>query len=82
MEFDDSLHHISLQVIEGGSLNVGFSSYWTAFTLTAAGDQETLVDVKVSYESETEESTKTSNATESTLHFLKHLETYFLDGAS
>jgi hypothetical protein len=79
VELDESLHQITLQVIEGGHLSLGFSSYKTTFILTATGEQETMVHVIVSYESETQETITPSKTTESTLYFLKCLETYLLN---
>ncbi|PON44602.1 START-like domain containing protein [Parasponia andersonii] len=40
----------------GGHLNLGFSSYKTIFQLTSEEEEKTQVNVKVLYESETEES--------------------------
>ncbi|CAI9283605.1 unnamed protein product [Lactuca saligna] len=46
VEFDESLHQIALEILEGGHLDHGFSSYTTGFKLTAVGEGETLIDVK------------------------------------
>ena len=82
-ELDESQHRIGLQVIEGGHLNSGFSFYKTTFQLSAIGEQETLVDVTISYESETDqESNMPCKTSESTLYFIKCLETYLLNDAS
>jgi hypothetical protein len=82
-ELDESQHRIGLQVIEGGHLNSGFSFYKTTFQLSAIGEQETLVDVTISYESETDqESNMPCKKSESTLYFIKCLETYLLNDAS
>ncbi|XP_071939674.1 phytohormone-binding protein-like isoform X2 [Coffea arabica] len=45
--FNESLHQIGFQVIEGGYLNHGFTSYTTVLRFNAAGESETIVDVKV-----------------------------------
>nr|XP_023920555.1 phytohormone-binding protein-like [Quercus suber] len=83
VELEESLHRIALQVLEGGHLNKGFSFYKTTFQLNAIAKQETLVDVTVSSETETDqESTMPSKTIEATLEFLKCLETYIMNGAS
>jgi hypothetical protein len=84
VELDESLHQITLEVVEGGYLSLGFASYKTTFILTSTGEQESLVDVRVSYHhSQTDqESAIPSNTVDSTLHFIKCLESYFLIGAS
>ena len=82
MELDESFHRIALQVLEGGHLNKGFSFYVTTFQLTAIAEQETLVDVTVSFETETyQESTMPSKTIKATLEFLKCLETNIMNGA-
>ena len=45
--FNESLHQIGMQVIEGGHLNHGFTSYTTVLQFNAVGESETIVDVKV-----------------------------------
>ncbi|KAK4576581.1 hypothetical protein RGQ29_027214 [Quercus rubra] len=83
VELEESLHRIALQVLEGGHLNKGFSFYKTTFQLNAIAKQETLVDVTISSETETDqESTMPSKKIEATLEFLKCLETYIMNGAS
>lgn len=72
MELDEVLHQIGLQVIEGGHLEHGFSSYKTTFQLTEITEKETSVDVKVVYEVEAEEETDMPARTpKSTLAFFK-----------
>ncbi|KAF2285952.1 hypothetical protein GH714_009151 [Hevea brasiliensis] len=56
-EFDESLHRIALEVIEGGHLNLGFSYYNTIFQLTATEEGETLIEVTVAYDSEIDDDT-------------------------
>ena len=81
-EFDEFVHRIGLEVIEGGHLNHGFSHYKTTFQLTSTGEQETLIDVTISYESQVEEDTIPSNSASSTLVFIKHMENYLMNGAT
>ncbi|XP_059664532.1 phytohormone-binding protein-like [Cornus florida] len=83
VEFDESLHIIAQQVIEGGHLNFGFTSYKTIFQLTASGESETTVDFMVVYETEAEEETHMPlQTTKSTLTFIKCLENYLLNQPS
>ncbi|WOG92013.1 hypothetical protein DCAR_0311269 [Daucus carota subsp. sativus] len=82
VELDESLHLIALQVIEGGHLNHGFTSYKTSFQLSAITDSETLVDVIVVYETEAEATLMPSQTTNSALAFLKCVETYVLNQGS
>lgn len=76
-EFDEFVHRIGLEVIEGGHLNHGFSHYKTTFQFTSTGEQETLIDVTISYESQVEKDTMPS-----TLVFIKHMENYLMSGAT
>lgn len=80
-ELDEISHEIGLQVVEGGYLNQGFSYYKTSFQLSAIGENKTMVKVKISYETETEDSTLPLKTTESALFFLRCLETYLLNDA-
>jgi hypothetical protein len=84
VELDESLHQITLEVMEGGYLSLGFASYKTTLLLTGTGEQESLVDAIVSYHhSQTDqENAMPSNTVDSTLHFIKCLESYFLNGTS
>ncbi|XP_057460678.1 phytohormone-binding protein CSBP-like [Actinidia eriantha] len=81
VDLDESLHQIGLQVVEGGHLNLGFSSYKTTFQLIANGDSETLINAKVVYEVEADQ--KTTIIPEKTLMssvaFIEHLENYLLN---
>lgn len=47
VELDESVHKFGLQVIEGGHLNFGFSSYKTTFQRTSIHDKETLVSIEI-----------------------------------
>ena len=62
----------------------GFSYYKTSFQLSAIGEHKTLVNVKISFdfESDTEESAQPMKTAESALFFLRFLETYLLNDAS
>jgi acetoin utilization deacetylase AcuC-like enzyme len=85
MALDESLHQITLEVLEGGYTSLGFASYKTlTLILTANGEQESLVDVIFSYYhfQTDQESAKLSNTMDSTLHFIQCVESYFLNGAS
>ncbi|CAB4277597.1 unnamed protein product [Prunus armeniaca] len=81
VELDDAVHKIGLQVIEGGHLNFGFSSYKTTFQLTPIQEEETMVSVEVTYESEVEDSSMPSKTAKSVLAFIRNLECYLLNGA-
>ncbi|XP_020215149.1 phytohormone-binding protein [Cajanus cajan] len=82
-ELDEISHEFGLQVVEGGYLNQGFSYYKTSFQLSALEEHKTLVNVKISfdYESDTEESTQPMKTAESALFFVRCLETYLLSDA-
>ncbi|XP_015896066.3 phytohormone-binding protein [Ziziphus jujuba] len=82
VELDESAHQIGIQVVEGGHLNHGFSFYQTTFQLSAIEEHRTQVNVKVLYESATEERTMPSKTTASALSFISSLENYLLHGAS
>ncbi|XP_028779866.1 phytohormone-binding protein CSBP-like [Neltuma alba] len=76
-ELDLSSHEIGLEVIEGGHLDRGFSFYKTTFQLCAKGEDQTEVNVKISYESEKED----LKSAEPTLFYLSCLQKYLLNGA-
>ncbi|KAJ1395491.1 START-like domain superfamily [Sesbania bispinosa] len=82
-EFDELSHEIGLQVTEGGYLNQGLSYYKTNFQLSAVGENQTLVNVKIFYdhESDIEERVKPTKTSESTLFYLRRLESYLINGA-
>ncbi|KAI4333718.1 hypothetical protein L6164_018491 [Bauhinia variegata] len=82
-ELDEASHEIGLQVIEGGYLNIGFSYYKTTFQLSALGDGKTLVNIKITYETETGETNKPQPKMtgESSLKFVRGIEKYLLNGA-
>ncbi|KAL3508627.1 hypothetical protein ACH5RR_028028 [Cinchona calisaya] len=79
--FEESVQKFGLQVIEGGNLNHGFSSYTTIFQLTSTqgeSESETLVDIKVVCETtaDAEETHLPEETTKSALAFIKRLEEY------
>uniref|UniRef100_A0A7N0U883 Bet v I/Major latex protein domain-containing protein n=1 Tax=Kalanchoe fedtschenkoi TaxID=63787 RepID=A0A7N0U883_KALFE len=77
VEFDESSCSIGLEVTEGGKLDAGFSAYTTFFKLTAAAEAETVVDIRVVYQTDTGESLiSTQKTTDPTLSFLNCLEAY------
>ncbi|XP_030441048.2 phytohormone-binding protein-like [Syzygium oleosum] len=78
VELDESLHRIGLQVIEGGHLDLGFTFYKVSNQLTTISEKQTLVDVMVAYECETEETVLPSETTASALAWIKGLENYLL----
>ncbi|CAJ1978598.1 unnamed protein product [Sphenostylis stenocarpa] len=82
-EFDESSHEIGLQVIEGGYLAQGLSYYKTTFQLSAIGEDKTLVNIKISYdhESDIEEKVKPTETSQSTLFYLRRLEIYLNSSA-
>ncbi|WCJ18229.1 Major strawberry allergen Fra a 1-A [Euphorbia peplus] len=86
-EYNESVHRLGFEVIEGGHLLLGFSHYETIFQLTSSSDRddETLIDFTVTYESSSQSQSQdhdddvfTSNTISSTLAFLKILENYLL----
>ncbi|KAG8364981.1 hypothetical protein BUALT_Bualt18G0055100 [Buddleja alternifolia] len=78
VEFDESQHRIALQVIEGGRLDVGFTFHKATFQLTATGDSETMVDLKVDFETESQETNATGGMIKSVVAFTQALETFLL----
>ncbi|KAE9592931.1 hypothetical protein Lal_00028720 [Lupinus albus] len=83
VNLDENTHEIGLQVIEGGHLNQGFSYYKTSFQLSAIGEIQTLVSVKISYDYEpnSEESTHSMKTSDFMLSYLRCLEKYILNDA-
>ena len=81
VELDESRRQIGIQVIEGGKLNIGFSSYTTTLQLNTSesDDKKTLVNVKVSYEYEMEDNTMPSKQITSILAFISAIESYLLN---
>ena len=55
MELDESQYRFALQVLEGPALTLrDFTSLTTTFQLMAISEKETLVDMKVEYNTEKE----------------------------
>ncbi|XP_054817126.1 phytohormone-binding protein CSBP-like [Prosopis cineraria] len=83
-ELDGTAHVIAFEYVEGGFLDRGFTYFKTTIQLSAKGEGQTLVDVKISYESDIdEESTQrlTKTAVTSALNFLSGLEKRLSDAA-
>ncbi|KAL2327711.1 hypothetical protein Fmac_021138 [Flemingia macrophylla] len=82
-ELDEVSHELGLQVVEGGYLTQGFSYYKTSFQLSALEQNKTLVNVKISfdYESDTEECSQPKKTAEAVIFFLRCLETYLSSDA-
>nr|XP_043607302.1 phytohormone-binding protein CSBP-like [Erigeron canadensis] len=82
VELDESLRQMALEVVEGGNLDHGYSSYTTHVKLTEVGKAETLVGVKVVYETKTEaEDTHMPGDTlKPSLHYFKCLENHMSNG--
>ncbi|XP_019450766.1 PREDICTED: phytohormone-binding protein-like [Lupinus angustifolius] len=82
VELNEITHEIGLQVVEGGHLNQGLSYYKTSFQLSAIGEVQTLVNVKISYDhdSDIQESNSHSMKTSDfVLFYLRCLEKYILN---
>ncbi|KAG7015486.1 Phytohormone-binding protein, partial [Cucurbita argyrosperma subsp. argyrosperma] len=72
-------------VVEGIMLKRGFSSFKTTFNLSSMGEKETLVDIKVVYETERDgedEVEMKEAATKPALSFLQLLEKFLLHSSS
>ncbi|KAG6577387.1 Phytohormone-binding protein, partial [Cucurbita argyrosperma subsp. sororia] len=85
VELDETKHEFGLEVVEGIMLKRGFSSFKTTFNLSSMGEKETLVDIKVVYETERDgedEVEMKEAATKPALSFLQLLEKFLLDSSS
>lgn len=78
---DESQHEFGLQIVEGVMLKRGFSYFKTIFQLSETEEQQTLVDIKVMYETEIEDD-MAEMATKPALYFVNLLEKYLLKCAS
>ncbi|KAF9612108.1 hypothetical protein IFM89_038176 [Coptis chinensis] len=78
VEFDEAHHKIAIQVLGGGHLDLGFSSYKTAFHFTEIGDTETQVDISVLYDTKLEKATMALETTRSALAVIECFEKYLL----
>ncbi|KAE9616980.1 hypothetical protein Lal_00035099 [Lupinus albus] len=81
VELNEITHEIGLQVVEGGHLNQGLSYYKTSFQLSAIGENQTLVNVKISYDYEPniEDSSHSMKTSDFVLFYLRCLEKYILN---
>ncbi|KAJ9535592.1 hypothetical protein OSB04_un001270 [Centaurea solstitialis] len=74
VELDESLHKIALEVLEGGHLDNGYSSYTTSFKLSAVEKAETFIDVKVLYETKPDHTHIPGGTIKGPIHYIKCLE--------
>ncbi|KAM5585907.1 phytohormone-binding protein-like [Rosa sericea] len=75
VELDESQYRFALQVLEGPGLTLrDFSSLTTTFQLSAISEKETLVDMKVEYNTEKEETNMGEIAMQPVLSFVQLLE--------
>lgn len=79
VELDDSEYRFALKVLEGPALTLrNFSALTTSFQLSKIGEQETLVDLKVVYETEKEEANTGDIALQPAISYIQYLEKYVL----
>ncbi|GJR65838.1 phytohormone-binding protein-like protein [Tanacetum coccineum] len=78
VEFDESVHYIAFEILEGGHLDHGFLKYTTAIKLTEVGEAETLIDMKALYETKPEHNHVPGDTLKATLLYLRSFETYLL----
>ncbi|KAK3020630.1 hypothetical protein RJ639_047851 [Escallonia herrerae] len=78
VDFDESLHQFGLEVIEGRHLTIGFSYYKIFYQLTATTESETLIDIKVIYETEADETLTQVETRKLALAYIKLLEDHLL----
>nr|GEW73929.1 phytohormone-binding protein-like [Tanacetum cinerariifolium] len=78
VEIDESVRYIALEILEGGHLDHGFLKYTTAFKLTEVGEAETLIDMKVLYETKPEHNHVPGDTLKATFLYLRSLENYLL----
>lgn len=80
VELDDSEYRFALKVLEGPALTLrNFSALTTSFQLSKIGEQETLVDLKVVYETEKEEANTGDIALQPAISYIQFLEKYVLE---
>ncbi|XP_008226687.1 phytohormone-binding protein-like [Prunus avium] len=80
VELDDSEYRFALKVLEGPALTLrNFSALTTSFQLSKIGEQETLVDMKVVYETEKEEANTGDIALQPAISYIQFLEKYVLE---
>lgn len=80
MELDESLHQFALEILEGGHLDLGFSSYTTSFKFTEVSESETLIGMKVLYETKPEHTHIPGETLKAMLRYIKCYENYLLNG--
>ncbi|PIA25980.1 hypothetical protein AQUCO_10200033v1 [Aquilegia coerulea] len=78
VEFDEEQHKLGIQVVGGGHLDLGYTSYQTSFQLTETGKTQTQVDISVVYDTKMEEVTMPMDTTNSAMAVIKCLENYLL----
>ncbi|XP_009334604.2 phytohormone-binding protein CSBP-like [Pyrus x bretschneideri] len=80
VELDESHYRYALQVIKGPALTLrNFSALTTFFQLKRIREQETLVDMKVVYETEKEEVNSSEIAMQPVTSYVQLLEKYLLE---
>ncbi|KAM1808056.1 hypothetical protein ACFX11_030986 [Malus domestica] len=80
VELDESHYRYALQVIKGPALTLrNFSALTTFFQLKKIGEQETLFDMKVVYETEKEEVNSSEIAMQPVTSYVQLLEKYLLE---
>ncbi|KAK1407078.1 hypothetical protein QVD17_38689 [Tagetes erecta] len=82
VEYDESVYQMALEILEGGHLDHGFISYTIAFKLTQVTHAETLINIKVLYETKPEHKLIPGETMKSTFHFINCLEKYLLKDLS
>lgn len=78
--YDESVHEIALEILEGGHLYHGFTSYTTAFKLTEVSEAETLIDIKVLYETKPEYTHIPGETIKATFRYINSLENHLRKG--
>ncbi|XP_068309825.1 phytohormone-binding protein CSBP-like [Pyrus communis] len=80
VELDESQYRYALQVVEGPALTLrNFSALTSFFQLRKIGEQETLVDMKVEYETDKEEANTGEIAMQPVTSYIQLLEKYLLE---
>ncbi|KAK1407081.1 hypothetical protein QVD17_38692 [Tagetes erecta] len=82
VEYDESVYQIALEILEGGHIDHGFSSYTTAFKLTQVSEAKTLIDIKVLYETKPEHNHTPGDTIKATFRYINSLEQYLLKDLS
>ncbi|KAJ0750903.1 putative Bet v I/Major latex protein [Helianthus annuus] len=82
VEYDESTYQIALEILEGGHLDHGFTAYTTAFKLTHVSEAETLIDIKVLYETKPEHNHIPGETIKATFRYINSLEKHLLKSLS